>query len=68
MKALRTSVAGVDVHKDMLAITTMIGAGDEDPKLEHFECSTMTDDLRAVGIILKECGVRDVAITSGSRF
>jgi len=29
MKALRTHVAGVDVHKDMLAITIMIGAGDE---------------------------------------
>ncbi len=29
MKALRTHVAGVDVHKDMLAITILIGAGDE---------------------------------------
>ena len=54
MKALRTNVAEVDVHKDMLAITTMIGAGNEDPIIEHFECSTMTDDLRAMGIVLKE--------------
>ena len=64
MKALRTNVAGVDVHKDMLAITIMIGAGDADPIVEHFECSTMTDDLRAMGIVLKERGVRDVAMES----
>lgn len=64
MKALKTNVAGVDVHKDMLAITIMIGAGDEDAVVEHLECSTMTDDLRACGIILKEKGVVDVATTS----
>lgn len=64
MKALRTHVAGVDVHKDMLAITIMIGAGDEDPRVEHLECSTMTDDLRACGIVLKEKGVTDVAMES----
>lgn len=64
MKALRTHVAGVDVHKEMLAITVMIGKGDEDSSVEHFECSTMTDDLRAMGIILKEKGVCDVAMES----
>lgn len=64
MKALKTNVAGVDVHKDMLAITIMIGAGDEDAVVEHLECSTMTDDLRACGIILKDKGVVDVAMES----
>jgi hypothetical protein len=64
VKALRTHVAGVDVHKDMLAITVMIGKGDEDPKLEHFECGTMTDDLRAMGVVLKEKGVTSVAMES----
>lgn len=64
MKALRTHVAGVDVHKDMIAVTIMIGAGDEDPRVEHFECSTMTDDLRALGIVLIEKGVKDVAMES----
>lgn len=64
MKALRTHVAGVDVHKDMLAITIMIGSGDEDPTVEHLECRTMTDDLRACGIVLKEKGVKDVAMES----
>ena len=64
MKALRTHVAGVDVHKEMLAITVMIGKGDEDPTVEHFECSTMTDDLRAMGIILLGKGVNSVAMES----
>ncbi len=64
MKALRTHVAGVDVHKEMLAITVMIGKGDEDPSVEHFECSTMTDDLRAMGMVLKGKGVTAVAMES----
>ena len=68
MKALKTHVAGVDVHKDMLAITIMIGAGDEDPMIEHLECSTMTDDLRACGMVLKEKGVVDVAMECTSSF
>lgn len=64
MKALKTHVAGVDVHKDILAITILIGNADEDPIAEHIECSTMTDDLRACGIILKQRGVKDVAMES----
>lgn len=64
MKALRTHVAGVDVHKDMLAITVMIGTGDQDPGVEHFECSTMTDDLKAMGLVLLNRGVQDVAMES----
>lgn len=68
MKALKTHVAGVDVHKDMLAITIMIGSGDSDPHVEHLECSTMTDDLRACGIILKEKGVVDVAMESTGQY
>ena len=64
MKALRTHVAGVDVHKDMLAITIMIGAGDQDPVVEHFQCSTMTEDLKAMGLVLINRGVKDVAMES----
>lgn len=64
MQALKTHVAGVDVHKDLLVITIMIGAADEEPRVEHLECSTMTDDLRACGILLKEKGVTDVAMES----
>lgn len=68
MKALRTHVAGVDVHKEMLAIAVMIGKGDEDPRVEHFECSTMTEDLLAMGIVLKEKGVTAVAMESTGVF
>ena len=64
MDALRTHVAGVDVHKDILAITIMVGASEEEPRIEHFECSTMTDDLKAMGLVLVEKGVRDVAMES----
>lgn len=64
MKALRTHVAGVDVHKEMLAITIMIGAGDEDPRVEQLECSTFTDDLIACGRVLLDKGVREVALES----
>jgi transposase len=61
---IKTQVAGVDVHKDILAITVMIGPEDQEPKIEHFECSTMTDDLKAMGITLKSLGVTDVAVES----
>ena len=64
MKALRTHVAGVDVHKDRLEITVMIGAGDQDPVVENFQCSTMTDDLKAMGLVLVNRGVKDVAMES----
>jgi transposase len=64
MKALRTHVAGVDVHKEILAITVMIGDGNEDPKVEQFECSTFTENLRAMGVVLLDRGVKDVAMES----
>jgi transposase len=64
MKALKTHVAGVDVHKEILAITVLIGAADEEPKAYHFECQTFTEDLMAMGLKLKEMGVTDVAMES----
>ena len=65
MQPMRTNVAGVDVHKEMLQISILIGAADaQDLKPERFECSTMTDDLRAMGVVLLEKGVRDVAMES----
>ena len=64
MKALKTYVAGVDVHKEILAITVLIGAADEEPKAHHFECKTFTEDLMAMGLKLKELGVTDVAMES----
>jgi transposase len=64
MQALRTHVAGVDVHKDMLEIAVLIGASDQEPGVEHLTCSTMTDDLKAMGIVLREKGIRDVVMES----
>jgi transposase len=64
MQALKTHVAGVDVHKEILAITVLIGATDEEPQATQFECSTFTDDLMACGLKMKELGVSDVAMES----
>lgn len=64
MKPLKTHVARVDVHKEILAITVLIGAADEEPVAHHFECATFTDDLMAMGLKLKGLGVTDVAMES----
>ncbi len=54
MHAMRTNVAGVDVHKQILAITILTGAADNEPVSEQFECNTFTEDLMAMAVILKE--------------
>lgn len=64
MEALRTHCAGVDVHKEILAITVLIGESNEAPVATQFESSTFTDDLMAMGLKLKELGVTDVAMES----
>lgn len=64
MEALRTHVAGVDVHKEMLAITVLIGNPDTEPGVEQFECSTFTDELMKCGLKLKQMGVKDVVMES----
>jgi transposase len=64
MEALRTHVAGVDVHKDILAITVLIGAADSEPNAVQFECTTFTEELMKCGIKLKEMGVQDVVMES----
>jgi len=64
MEALRTHVAGVDVHKEMLAITVLIGEPNEEPRVVQFECSTFTEELMKCGIKLKEMGAKDVVMES----
>lgn len=64
MKPLRTHVAGVDVHKEILAITVLIGDAESEPTAHQFECSTFTDDLMKCGLKLKEFGVREVVMES----
>lgn len=68
MQALRTSVAGVDVHKEMLAITVLRGAADAEPEVLQFECATFTEDLMACGVKLLELGVTDVAMESTGNY
>jgi hypothetical protein len=63
MQALKTHVAGVDVHKEVLAITVLIGKTDEEPVATHFECGTFTEDLMKCGLRLKDMGVTDVAMS-----
>lgn len=64
MKAFRTRVAGVDVHKEMIVVTVLTGPADQDPVEEHFQCSTLTDDLIGMGRILLDREVREVAMES----
>src|SRR4051812_39985124 len=68
MDALRTHVAGVDVHKEMLAITVVRGEANETPEVLQFECQTFTEDLMACGQKLLELGVKDVAMESTGIF
>jgi len=64
MQAIRTHVAGVDVHKDILVVTVLRGKADERPEVVQFEANTFTEDLMACGLKLLEFGVKDVAIES----
>ena len=64
MKPLRTHVAGIDVHKEMLAITVLIGAADTEPQVLQFECPTFTEDLMKAGLKFRELGVSEVVMES----
>ena len=64
MQVLCTHVAGIDVHKEVLAITTLIGASDEEPKETQFTCKTFTEDLVKAGHRLLDLGIRHVAMES----
>ena len=68
MQPLRTHVAGVDVHKEVLAITVLRGGLDSDPEVIQFECNTFTEDLMACGQKLLEFGVREVAMEATGVF
>jgi transposase len=68
MQAIRTHVAGVDVHKEILAITILIGAADEKPEVFQFSAETFTEDLMAVGRKFLDMGVTEVAMESTGVF
>lgn len=64
MEAIRTHVAGVDVHKEVLALTLLKGRADQSPEVFQFEAKTFSEDLIACGQKLIEHGVWDVAMES----
>lgn len=64
MEVFKTRVAGVDVHKEILAITVVIGEPESKPQETQFSCLTFTEDLMACGLKLLEMGVKDVAMES----
>ena len=64
MDAIRTHVAGVDVHKDILAITVLIGDSALVPETIQFSAQTFTEDLKAVGLKFLELGVKEVTMES----
>lgn len=64
MHALRTHVAGVDVHKEVLAITILRGDLENEPEVIQFECNTFTEDLMACAQKLQDFGIREVAMES----
>lgn len=64
MRALMTHVAGIDVHKEALAITVLRGGAEEEPEVLQFECNTFTEDLMACASKLLELGVKDVVVES----
>lgn len=67
MYAMRTHVAGVDVHKQILAITILTGDADKEPVSEQFECNTFTEDLMAMAVILKEHSIRSLTLNDSSQ-
>jgi transposase len=64
MEVFKTHVAGVDVHKEILAITVVIGEPESKPQEQQFSCQTFTEDLLKAGLKLIEMGVLDVAMES----
>ncbi len=64
MEAIFTLVAGIDVHREKLAITTLCGEAGVDPTVSQFECATFTEDLEAAAEKLLAMGVRHVAMES----
>jgi len=64
MEVIKSIVAGVDVHKEVLAITVLKGETDSQLEVQHFTAKTFTEDLIAAGQILLEKGVKEVAMES----
>jgi transposase len=64
VRAILENVAGVDVHKEMLALTVLRAKSDGSTECIQFEAKTFTEDLVACGAKLLELGVKHVAMES----
>jgi len=65
MMPLLEKVAGVDVHKDQITITTLVRSSlDSGGKTETWESKTFTSDLERCGQKLLRDGIREVAMES----
>lgn len=64
MPIMLPSVAGVDVHKDKLTITTLVDDKNGQTVIHQFESPTFTDDLIKTGLKLLDLGVTHVAMES----
>ena len=64
MEALRTHVAGVDVHKEVLAITVLIEDKEGSVQEIQFNSKTFTEDLIKCGRRFLDLGVKEVAMES----
>lgn len=64
METIKTHVAGVDVHKEVLAITVLRGSAEAEPEEVQFSCGTFTEDLIRGGQKLLDLGVKEVVMES----
>ena len=64
MEVIKERVAGVDVHKEVLAITVLISEPGKKVKKYQFESKTFTEDLIQTGRKLLDMGVKHVAMES----
>lgn len=64
MQAVNPNVAGVDVHKEVLAITVLKGGTEREPEEIQFTCKTFTKDLIEVGQKLLGMGIKEVTMES----
>lgn len=65
MKVTYSHVAGVDVHKDLIVITTICeNTGSTDPVSQHFQIRSYTNDLIKMGQLFLDMGIRHVAMES----
>ncbi len=64
METFFSSVAGIDVHKDQITVSVIIGEHGENLLKETWESNTFTEDLENCGRKLISLGIKHVAMES----